>query len=167
MKPIQPLFVAIIAVAVGAAAFFGGMQYQKMQAMNAAGGSGRQGSGGQGQGGAGGRARGAGGMGGRVIGEIISQDDKSITVKMMDGSSKIVLLSDSTTVSKTSDGSKTDLKVGEKVGVFGTDNSDGSVTAQNVQLNPAFSMGMGRGGQSQAGSQSGTPAPAASPSAAK
>ena len=73
-----------------------------------------------------------------VTGEIISQDDKSITVKMTDGSTKIVILADSTTYSKTDTGSKDDLKVGVQVGVFGTDNSDGSVTAQNIQLNPQF-----------------------------
>jgi hypothetical protein len=80
-------------------------------------------------------------LGGRpVVGEIISQDDKSITVKMADGSTKIVILSDSTTYSKTDSASKEDLKIGTQVGVFGTDNSDGSITAQNVQLNPQFRL---------------------------
>lgn len=78
---------------------------------------------------------------GAVVGEIISQDSKSITVKLQDGSSKIVLLSDSATVSKTESGSKSDLKDGTTVAVFGTTNSDGSVTAQNIQLNPAFRFG--------------------------
>ena len=78
-------------------------------------------------------------LGGRpVTGEIISQDDKSITVKMTDGSTKIVILADSTSYTKTDTGSKADLKVGSQVGVFGTDNSDGSITAQNIQLNPQF-----------------------------
>lgn len=71
-----------------------------------------------------------------VNGEIISKDDKSITMKLQDGSSKIVLLSDTTAFSKSTNGSKSDLKTGEKVAVFGTENSDGSVTARNVQLNP-------------------------------
>lgn len=31
-----------------------------------------------------------------------------------------------------------DVKVGEKVAAFGTENSDGSITAQSVQLNPAM-----------------------------
>ena len=78
------------------------------------------------------------GFGGMVMGEIISQDDKSITVKMTDGSTKIVILADSTSYTKTDTGSKADLKVGSQVGVFRTDNSDGSITAQNIQLNPQF-----------------------------
>lgn len=75
-----------------------------------------------------------------VSGEIVSADDKSITVKMQDGSTKIVLLSDATTYSKSSDGQKSDLTVGTQVAVFGSDNSDGSVTAQNVQIDPLFKL---------------------------
>ena len=87
-------------------------------------------------------------MGGRpVVGEIISLDDKSITVKLQDGSSKIILLPESVTVSKTDSGSKADLKNGINVGIIGTENQDGSITAQNVQINPAF-QGMTSGGAS-------------------
>lgn len=74
--------------------------------------------------------------GGAVTGSILSMDDKSITVKLPDGSSKIVLFSDSTTYSDTQKAAKTDLKVGSEVAVFGAPNSDGSVTATNVQINP-------------------------------
>ena len=74
--------------------------------------------------------------GNQTIGEIISLDDKSVTVKMADGSSKIVLLSSTMTISKSIDAPKTDLKVGSKVAVFGTNNSDGSQTATSIELDP-------------------------------
>jgi len=74
--------------------------------------------------------------GGQIMGEIISADDKSITVKLADDSSKIIILSSTTSINQASEASVTDLTVGEKVAVFGTTNSDGSVTAQNIQLNP-------------------------------
>ncbi len=75
-----------------------------------------------------------------VNGEIISKDEKSITVKLQDGSSKIVLFSDSTLISKSESASKEDLKEGEKVFVVGTANSDGSINAQDIQLNPPNRM---------------------------
>lgn len=77
-----------------------------------------------------------GGFGGMVMGEIVSQDEKSLTVKIQDGSSKLVILGDSTTYSKTDKIEKAELSTGNQVRVFGTTNSDGSVTAQNIQLNP-------------------------------
>lgn len=73
-----------------------------------------------------------------VNGEIIGSDDKSITVKLTDGSSKIVLISSSTSINKASEASQDDLVTGEQVSVFGTQNEDGSVTAQNISLNPLF-----------------------------
>ncbi len=76
------------------------------------------------------------GFGGMVMGEIISQDGNSITVKIQDGSTKMVILGDSTTYSKTQSIEKAELSAGNQVRVFGSANSDGSITAQNVQLNP-------------------------------
>lgn len=137
---------AVVVLIVGTGSFFGGMKYQQS---NATGGFNRMGQfqgNRQGMIGAQSQSR-FGNMGGAVIGEIINQDDKSITVKLQDGSTKLVLLSDSVTVSKTDNGSKEDVKTGEKVAVFGASNSDGTLTAQNIQLNPAFRMGQGVRGQ--------------------
>ena len=130
MKSIY-LVVAILVVIVGGGAFFAGMKYQQSKQPAFL----RQMGGVQGQ------RTGTGGnrMGFRPVnGGIISSDDKSITVKLQDGSSKIVLLSDKTQINKAAEATKEDLKTGEKVAVFGTENSDGSVTAQNIQLNPEF-----------------------------
>lgn len=83
--------------------------------------------------------RGRNGLGAhQTIGEIISQDDKSVTVKLPDGSSKIILLSETTSINKATEVSKMDLKVGDRIAVFGTENTDGSITAQNIQLNPVL-----------------------------
>lgn len=133
------LVTAVIALVVGAAAFYGGMQYQ-MKKMPMMGG---RPMGGQMGGRMGAPARTMTGMA-PVSGEIISQDDTSITVKMPDGSSKIVLLSEQTSINKSSEGSKTDLQTGEQVTAFGTQNQDGSITAQSVSIGGTMMMrGMG------------------------
>jgi hypothetical protein len=77
-----------------------------------------------------------GAFGGGVEGEIISKDDKSITVKMPDGSTRIVLFSDTTAYSDFKEAKKSDLKEGLRIAVFGSSNTDGSLTAQRIQLNP-------------------------------
>ena len=139
MKSNMIVVIVVVALVIGAGAFYGGTKYQMSK--TPARGQIQDGQARNRQGGPNGQGRFANG-GGRVRGDIISQDDKSITVKMQDGSSKIVLVGDSAAISKSSGGSKSDLKTGERVAIFGTDNSDGSVTAQTIQLNPMF-----RGGQ--------------------
>ena len=94
--------------------------------------SGTRGFGGQGQGG-----MGRGGQNGNFAGgEVISKDDKSLTVKLRDGSSKIVFISGSTEVLKFATGTIADLSIGEQVTVSGSANTDGSITAQSVQVRP-------------------------------
>lgn len=128
--------IVISAILFGAGGFFGGMKYQqnKRPTMRFNG----QVPGQQNRGGA-----------RPVAGEIVTVDATSITVKLMDGSSKVVLLTDKTMINKSSTGDKTDLTTGAKVSVFGTENDGGSITAQNIQL------GEFRGPM---GSPSGTPA---------
>ncbi len=129
MKNLKVLTI-ILVVIVGAGGFFVGMQYQKMQ-------RGNSGPSGQGAGRIA-RTQGQNGNFRPVRGEIISSDDKSITVKTQGGSSKIVLFSGSVSITEATSAGKESLKIGKQVMVFGSDNSDGSVTAQNIQLNPMF-----------------------------
>lgn len=86
--------------------------------------------------GAGGGQRSARAGGGAASGEVISKDDKSVTVKLRDGGSKIIFLSDATSVAKSVDGSAKDITVGEQITASGSPNSDGSITAQSVQIRP-------------------------------
>lgn len=134
------LLIAIIAIAiVGGGAFFGGMIYEKnlnsggtrngnfanltpeqrqarVQQLN---------------------GNSANTRGGNFInGEIIGKDDKSITVKMTDGSSKIIFYSGSTQVMKNDVGTSDDLAIGKQVMANGTANNDGSISAQSIQLRP-------------------------------
>lgn len=139
-----------IVIVVGAGAFYGGMQYgaSKTKAAQVAArgnfgsgaNNGQRGQGGQnGAQGAGqnsGQRMGSAAAGGFINGDIVSKDDKSITVKDRDGNSKIIFFSDSTTVGKTVDGSASDLSAGQQVMVNGKANSDGSIAAQNIQIRP-------------------------------
>jgi hypothetical protein len=134
----------IIAIIVGALGFYGGIQYQKSQKVSFSRGS-------QTFPGAANQQRTAGGqrnMGARpVSGEITSIDDNTITIKTQDGGSKIVIYSTSTKVNKTSEGSKSDLKVGEQVMAVGSESSDGTVTAQSISVGNKTFQGMPGGAQ--------------------
>ena len=82
-------------------------------------------------------------MGGFATGDIISHDDTGITIKMRDGSTKIILVPASAVVLKSSSGAPSDLSVGQSVTVTGATNADGSINAQTVQIRPAGSPAVG------------------------
>ena len=138
------IIIAVLAlILVSSGAFYGGMTYQKSQNPQQAGKGGFSRGMGQdnrsgGQPGSGRTGGGPGGMmqGGFVSGEILSKDDKSVTIKTRDGGSKIVYFSDTTVVGKSVTGATADLSVGEQVMASGKANADGSVVADNIQIRP-------------------------------
>lgn len=140
----QAIITVIVAVVVGATAFFGGMKYAQGQASKTAAQARQRFA--QFAGGGGGFGR-AGANGGATSGQVIAKDDTSITVKQQDGSTKIIFYSGSTQFRKFADGTNADVQVGSDITAAGTANSDGSITAQSVQLRPA--------GQQPVGSQPG------------
>ncbi len=147
------LISAIVAVlAVGGVSFYGGMKYgegktspgnfqnmsaeQRQQMFQQVAGT----NGGQARafrGGTDGTAGANFGGARPVSGEIISQSDGNITIKLADGSTRIVFIGDSTKITKSTEGAPDDLKAGEEVFVSGTQNPDGSYTANTIQLSPA------------------------------
>lgn len=129
------------AAIIGVVLFFGGVSYGK-RATPSAGyrefGSMMQGANGgigAGTGRTGGVMRFGGGFTG---GEVLAKDAESITVKIRDGGSKIIFFSSSTSVMKSTEGSIQDVAVGQQVTVSGKQNSDGSMSADSIQLRPAF-----------------------------
>lgn len=73
-------------------------------------------------------------LSGGVAGEITAVDNQSITVKLSDGSSKIVFYSDSTAISKQAEGSKDDLTIGVQIMISGQQNTDGSYAASAIRI---------------------------------
>jgi len=114
--------VILILAALGGG-FFAGMQYQKSQPRSIGQFAGR-------------------GFGTQnsnfrpVRGQVLSMDNNTLTVKLADGSTKIVVLSSSTIFVQSTKASKSDLKTGDTVNAVGSQNSDGSLTATDVQVNP-------------------------------
>ncbi len=156
MKGNSMIMTVVIAVVVGAIAFYGGMKYDASQ--NTKSQSSLQG----GAGGNGGYFRRGGGSNGQAVrGQVVSSDANSITVKLSDGSSKIINTSGSTMFTQSSKASASDVKNGTTVAAFGTNNSDGSITATNVQINPMGGFG-GRGGSGGNGGSNSYPAPSGS-----
>lgn len=136
---------SIVALLIGGGVgFFGGMQYQKNQLPT---GNFRTG------GNAGARRFGNGANGSVIRGQVISKDNNSITIKLQDGSTKIVIVGSSAMIAKSTLGTADDIANGNNVTVFGTANSDGTVTAQNVQVG-----NLGMFGPRGSGTPSATPA---------
>jgi flagellar basal body-associated protein FliL len=133
------IIVAVILVVVAAAGgFFGGVMYQKNQT-SALGAAGR------------GNYAARFGQSGQSVaanrpvrGQVLSTSATTLTVKMSDGSTKIVVLSSSTSFAQSAKASLSDVKTGDTVNVVGTTNSDGSVTATDIQINPPAPGGFAR-----------------------
>lgn len=126
-KNILIIVSAVILVLVAGGAFYGGMVYGQSHRGNAnfPGQNQNVSIRGNKQGGA-----------GFNTGEIISKDDKSVTIKLMNGGSKIIFFSSTTEVGKFVTGTTNDLAVGNTVMVQGQANQDGSITAQSIQIRP-------------------------------
>lgn len=130
MQKTLPIIIVAVIVCVGA--FFGGMQYGQSKnslpknfAQNIQNGQqmpqGNLGTNGKGN-----------GMN-FLNGEVIAKDEQSLTIKTQDGSSKIVFFSDSTQISKITEGTMNDIEIGKQITINGKENSDGSYTASTVQ----------------------------------
>lgn len=144
-KKIVPIIIAVIIMA-GSGGFFAGLKYGQSKSPVAARGlagffaSSVEGNGQQrmrvftGDGTGAGQALRA--NGGFASGEVLSKDDKSLTIKLRDGGSKIVFYSNSTEVMKTATTTPAELKVGDTVMAVGSANPDGSITAESIQMRP-------------------------------
>ncbi|HVV38957.1 MAG TPA: DUF5666 domain-containing protein [Candidatus Paceibacterota bacterium] len=151
MSKNNKIIAAVVVVVLMGASFYGGMVYAKSGTgarANFANGTTVTFTRGMGAGGmAGGRGFTSGGF---TAGKIISNSGTSISIQQQNGSSsEIVLISPSTQILKSASGTASDLTEGTQVTVTGTTNSDGSVTAQSIQIRPA---GVGfevRGAQTQ------------------
>ena len=82
--------------------------------------------------------------GGFLTGTVAAQDSGSITLNTRDGSSHVVLITPDTAVSKSVNGTITDIATGVTIQVSGTINSDGSVSANLIQLRPATAQSAAR-----------------------
>ncbi len=122
----------VVGVVVVAVVFFGGMEYglKKVSGGNNfsqnGGNRNRQFQGG----GMGMRGQGAG----FTSGKIIAKDANSITVSLRDGGSKIIFFSPTTSISKSVEGTSTDLTTDTNVLVSGPSNTDGSINAQSIRI---------------------------------
>jgi hypothetical protein len=122
----------LVAVLVGAAAFFGGTVYGQSRAQQQQG-TRRFGAGASGQNGnPANRAR----RGGIATGTVLAFDGKSVTVKLAAGGSQTAYVSGETTVTRSSDAKLSDLKAGLNVVIVGTPGTAGEITARSIQIVP-------------------------------
>jgi hypothetical protein len=82
-----------------------------------------------------------GGAGGFVSGQIISVSSSSLIVSLANGNSQVVFYSGSTQVMKPTAVPADTLMAGTRVMIGGTPNSDGSLTAQSIQVQTGSGFG--------------------------
>lgn len=122
------IIIIAVLVIIGGGAFYGGMKYGENRSSMGVSRLNFQ----NGQLPANFQGQGRNGGAGVLNGEVIAKDEQSLTLKTPDGSSKIVFFSGSTKVSKTIDGTIDDIEIGKQIMVTGSQNSDGSYTAQTI-----------------------------------
>ncbi len=71
---------------------------------------------------------------GMIAGEIVRIDDETITVKVGTEGTRLILLSDTTTVNACGLSTASALEVGKQIMVNGMTGDDGSVTAKTIQI---------------------------------
>ncbi len=76
-----------------------------------------------------------------ISGTITAKDDKTVTLKMADGTTKIVDYTAATTVGKNAKSTIADLVIGEEVTVSGQPNADGTFAADNIQKTKTAAVG--------------------------
>ncbi len=126
------IIVAVVLIIASGASFYAGVLHARSgtgaRAVRTAGGFGGAGATGATQ-----RGR----LGNAAVGEIIAKDEQSVTVKLPSGGSRIVFFGASTMVGKMVAGNLDDLVLGENIVAAGSNNSDGSITANSIQIRPA------------------------------
>lgn len=131
MKPQMIIITVLVAIVMAGAGFFGGVQYQKSQKSTLSGNINSL-------------SQFRRNTQNNIRGQILSTDANTMTVKLADGSGKIVVLGVNTQIMQATTASRSALQAGTNVMVMGTTNPDGSVTAANIQINPNFGRPTGQ-----------------------
>jgi len=133
----------VIGVILIIIAFVGGLEYGKSTAASSSSAASRGATFGSSTGTRSFAGRAGGTGGGLVAGTIVAVDPTSISIQLPNSTSTtattgstVVLYSDGTSILKSVVGSPADLSVGESVTIQGTANSDGSMSANEIQIRP-------------------------------
>lgn len=91
-----------------------------------------------------------------VSGTVESIDSPNLTIKT-DAGETLVIVGESTSISKVSQVSIEDIQVGEEVTVIGASNDDGNVEASAIVISPDGAVPFFRGGSTRGSGPRGLP----------